>query len=111
MGRGIIMIDNGGEGMDNVRPISDLRNNLQEVLRQAREGGEPITLTNGEQSMDDIIIVSRENLDKLLFEAQLIEEADKAEEEFERTGECYTLDELRDFLEKNRNEKIRNRHS
>ena len=70
--------------MDNVRPISDLRNNL---------------------------IVSRENLDKLLFEDQLIEEADKAEEEFERTGECYTLDELRDFLEKNRNEKIRNRHS
>ena len=98
--------------MDNVRPISDLRNNLQEVLRQAREGGEPITLTDGgDQSLDDIIIVSRENLDKLLFEAQLIEEADKAEEEFERTGECYTLDELKDFLEKNRNEKIRTRHS
>lgn len=95
--------------MDNVRPISDLRNNLQEVLRQAREGGEPITLTDGEQSMDDIIIVSRENLDKLLFEAQLIEEADKAEEEFERTGECYTPEEALGMIQKALNERLQNK--
>ena len=97
--------------MDNVRPISDLRNNLQEVLRQAREGGEPITLTDGDQSMDDIIIVSRENLDKLLFEAQLIEESDKAEEEFERTGECYTPEEAREMIRKALNERLQNKVS
>lgn len=42
MGRGIIMIDNGGEGMDNVRPISEFLNNPKLVEKMALESDEPI---------------------------------------------------------------------
>ncbi len=60
-------------------------------------------LDEGDQTTSNF----RNFTDEELAEMRMIEEADKAEEEYRRTGECYTLEELKELFAKSQDERAR----
>ena len=95
--------------MDNAKPISEWRNDLQKILNNAYDNGERVKLTD--KYGKNIYILSEEKINEMLLNERLCREADLAEEEFERTGESFTNDELKQYLEERRSAALRNKNS
>lgn len=98
MGRGIIMIDNGGEGMDNVRPISEFLNNPKLVEKMALESDEPIYFEG--EGRQKIAVWRVVEPDDCWTDEELAAAADAAHEEYLRTGISYSFDEVKAKLRK-----------
>ena len=78
--------------MENIRPISDLRNNFKEISKQVNENNEIIFLTkNGYGNM---VVMSIEEYRKLNFENDIVSKLYEAEVLAKKSDKRYSHDEV-----------------
>lgn len=74
--------------MNNIRPVSDLRNNFAEISKIVHETSKPVFLTkNGYGSM---VVMSMEAYENLQFESEVYVKLAEAEKEAELTGKRFS---------------------
>lgn len=93
--------------MDNIRPISEFLNNPKLVEKMALESDEPIFFEG--EGNNDLVVTNREAMNTAFFNAIHIAIAERSSEECERTGECYTTEEMKELVLKEVNERIQNK--
>ena len=82
--------------MQNIRPISDLRNKFTEISRDVHETGRPIFLTkNGYGNM---VVMSKARYDQTFDRAEVSRLVQLAEAEAKTTTKRYTHDEMLDMM-------------
>jgi len=65
--------------MENIRPVSDLRNHFAEISRQVHDGDEPVFLTKN--GCGDMVMLSIETYRKLQYDAYIYLALREAEKE------------------------------
>lgn len=87
--------------MQQIRPISDLRNKFAEVSRDVHETNEPVFLTKN--GVGDMVVMSMESFAALEFDSTVYAKLQEAEREAEATATRYSSAEvlatLRETLE------------
>ncbi len=78
--------------MNNIRPVSDLKNNLSEISRIVHETAQPVFLTKN--GFGDMVVLSMESFENLQFESEVYYKLQAAEREAELTDKRYTSDEV-----------------
>lgn len=78
--------------MQQIRPISDLRNKFAEVSRDVHESNEPVFLTKN--GVGDMVVMSMESFAALEFDSSVYAKLQEAEREAEATAKRYSLDEV-----------------
>ncbi len=56
--------------MNNIRPVSDLRNNFSEISRIVHETAQPVFLTKN--GFGDMVVLSMEAFENLQFESNVL---------------------------------------
>lgn len=87
--------------MDNVRPISEFLNNPKLVEKMALESDEPIYFEGDGQK---IAVWRVDEPDDYWTDEELAAAAMRNHEEFLRTGECYSQDEMKELVRKHLSE-------
>ena len=78
--------------MENIRPISDLRNNFSEISRQVNENNETIFLTkNGYGNM---VVMSIEEYHRLNFENEVVSKLHESEIVSKKSDKRFSHDEV-----------------
>lgn len=78
--------------MQQIRPISDLRNRFAEVSRDVHESNEPVFLTKN--GVGDMVVMSMESFAALEFDSSVYAKLQEAEREAEATAKRYSSDEV-----------------
>lgn len=78
----------GGDIMDSIRPVSDLRNNFAEISKSVHETNQPVFLTKN--GYGDMVVMSMEAYERLQFESNVYFKLSEAEREAEETGERFS---------------------
>ncbi|MFI3330035.1 MAG: type II toxin-antitoxin system Phd/YefM family antitoxin [bacterium] len=78
--------------MNNIRPISDLRNKFTEISKTVHETGEPIFLTKN--GYGDMVVMSMETYKSMQFDIEINTKLREAEREIKSNTKKYSLDEL-----------------
>ncbi|MCL2343451.1 MAG: type II toxin-antitoxin system Phd/YefM family antitoxin [Firmicutes bacterium] len=84
--------------MENIRPVSDLRNHFSEISRQVNEGNTPVFLTkNGYGNM---VVLSMETYRKMQYDTYVYLALREAEKEAAQTKERLSDEEFRSYAQK-----------
>ena len=78
--------------MQQIRPISDLRNKFAEVSRDVHETNEPVFLTKN--GVGDMVVMSMESFAALEFDSTVYTKLQEAEREAEATATRYSSAEV-----------------
>ena len=78
--------------MLNIRPISDLRNNYQEVSKEVKESKEPLVLTKNGYA--DMVLMSVEQYAEIQETKELHQKILESELQYQKDGKTYTSDEV-----------------
>lgn len=78
--------------MNNIRPVSDLRNNFAEISKTVHETAQPVFLTKN--GYGDMVVLSMEAFENLQFESEVYFKLREAEREAEQTGKRYSSKEV-----------------
>lgn len=78
--------------MQQIRPISDLRNKFAEVSRDVHETNEPVFLTKN--GVGDMVVMSMESFAALEFDSTVYTRLQEAEREAEATATRYSSAEV-----------------
>jgi prevent-host-death family protein len=81
-----------GDGMSNIRPVSDLRNNFSEISKAVHETQEPVFLTKN--GYGDMVVMSMEAYEDKLFESEIYDKLKEAELESKSTKNRITHEEV-----------------
>lgn len=80
--------------MNNIRPISDLRNKFTEISKTVHETGEPIFLTKN--GYGDMVVMSMEAYKNMQVDIEINTKLREAERELKSDSKKYSLEELDD---------------
>ena len=78
----------GGDRMDFIRPVSDLRNNFADISKTVHETAQPVFLTKN--GYGDMVVMSMEAFEKLQFESEVYFKLKEAEREAELTDKRFS---------------------
>ena len=78
--------------MSQIRPVSDLRNNFEDISHTVHETGEPVILTRN--GYGDMVVLAYDEYQKIQYEMGVMRELRAAELESETTGERYDHDDV-----------------
>ncbi len=82
--------------MQQIRPVSDLRNSFAEISRAVHETKEPVILTKN--GYGDMVVMSYEEYQRIKHELSVVAQLREAEWEARSTRERYTHAEVMDSL-------------
>ena len=83
--------------MENIRPVSDLRNHFSEISRQVNEGNTPVFLTkNGYGNM---VVLSMETYRKMQYDTYVYLALREAEKEAAQTKNWISGEEFRNYTQ------------
>lgn len=85
--------------MNNIRPVSDLRNNFAEISKTVHETKQPVFLTKN--GFGDMVVLSMEAYENLQFESDVYFKLKEAEKEAEINSMRYSA---RDVLKALKNQ-------
>lgn len=85
--------------MNNIRPVSDLRNNFAEISKTVHETKQPVFLTKN--GFGDMVVLSMEAYENLQFESEVYFKLKEAEKEAEINSMRYSA---RDVLKALKNQ-------
>lgn len=85
--------------MNNIRPVSDLRNNFAEISKTVHETKQPVFLTKN--GFGDMVVLSTEAYENLQFESEVYFKLKEAEKEAEINSMRYSV---RDVLKALKNQ-------
>ncbi len=74
--------------MNNIRPVSDLRNNFAEISKTVHETAQPVFLTKN--GFGDMVVMSMDAFENLQFESEIYYKLQAAEKEAELTDTRYS---------------------
>ena len=96
--------------MNNIRPVSDLRNHFAEISKTVKETNEPVFLTKN--GYGDLVVLSMEAYEKFQFDSEVYFKLQAAEQEAETTKKRYSskdvLKAMRKAIEASESGKIEN---
>ena len=78
--------------MENIRPISDLRNNYSELSRVVKESSEPMILTKNGYA--DMILMSVEQFEEREYKNKLQKKILASEAQYQKTKKTYSIDDV-----------------
>lgn len=78
--------------MNNIRPVSDLRNNFAEISKTVHETKQPVFLTKN--GFGDMVVLSMEAYESLQFESEVYFKLKEAEKEAEINSTRYSAKEV-----------------
>ena len=78
--------------MENIRPISDLRNNYSELSKIVKESSEPMILTKNGYA--DMILMSVEQFEEREFNNEIQKRILASEAQYQKTKKTYSGDEV-----------------
>ncbi len=78
--------------MNNIRPVSDLRNNFAEISKTVHETKQPVFLTKN--GFGDMVVLSMEAYENLQFESEVYFKLKEAEKEAEINSTRYSAKEV-----------------
>ena len=78
--------------MKMIRPVSDLRNNFEEISKTVHETSQPVFLTKN--GYGDMVVLSMEAYENLQFESEVYFKLREAEKEAELTNTRYSSKEV-----------------
>lgn len=81
-----------GDLMDNIRPISDLRNNYSELSKSVKESNEPLILTKNGYA--DMVLMSIEQFEEREHKNNMHKKILASEAQYQKTGKTYNIDEV-----------------
>ena len=100
-----IVNDFGGANVNNIRPVSDLRNNFAEISKTVHETKQPVFLTKN--GFGDMVVLSMEAYENLQFESEVYFKLKEAEKEAEINSARYSAKDVLKAL-KNQSGESRN---
>lgn len=74
--------------MNNIRPVSDLRNNFTEISKTVHDTAQPVFLTKN--GYGDMVVMSMEAYENLQFESEIYVKLQEAEKEAELTNKRFS---------------------
>ena len=74
--------------MNMIRPVSDLRNNFDDISKIVHETAQPVFLTKN--GYGDMVVLSMEAFENLQFESEVYFKLQEAEKEAELTDQRYS---------------------
>lgn len=84
--------------MNTIIPVSDLKNNLDDILMAAHATAQPIFLTRN--GYGDMVLMSMEAYDKMQFDIEVYNKLSEAERNYEKNHVSYTAEEVRAMASK-----------
>lgn len=78
--------------MNNIRPVSDLRNNFAEISKTVHETKQPVFLTKN--GFGDMVVLSMEAYENLQFESEVYFKLKEAEKEAEINSMRYSVKDV-----------------
>ena len=78
--------------MNNIRPVSDLRNNFAEISKAVHETKQPVFLTKN--GFGDMVVLSMEAYENLQFESEVYFKLKEAEKEAEINSTRYSAKDV-----------------
>lgn len=78
--------------MNNIRPVSDLRNNFAEISKTVHETKQPVFLTKN--GFGDMVVLSMEAYENLQFESEVYFKLKEAEKEAEINSTRYSAKDV-----------------
>lgn len=78
--------------MNNIRPVSDLRNNFAEISKTVHETKQPVFLTKN--GFGDMVVLSMEAYENLQFESEVYCKLKEAEKEAEINSTRYSAKDV-----------------
>jgi len=78
--------------MENIRPISDLRNNYSELSKTIKESSEPIILTKNGYA--DMVLMSVEQYEEREYKNKMHQKILASEAQYQKTRKTYSVDEV-----------------
>ena len=89
--------------MENIRPISDLRNNYSDVSRIVKESNEPMILTKNGYA--DMVLMSVEQFEKREYKNEVHKKILASEAQYQKTRKTYSMDDVASRMINNIKEK------
>lgn len=89
-------IEKGGLLMNTIIPVSDLKNNLDDILMEAHATAQPIFLTRN--GYGDTVLMSREAYEKMLSNIEVFRKLFEAERNEDENPVSYTVEEVREMV-------------
>lgn len=84
--------------MNNIRPVSDLRNNFAEISKTVHETKQPVFLTKN--GFGDMVVLSMEAYENMQFESEVYFKLREAEKEAEINSKRYSAKDVLKALKK-----------
>ena len=78
--------------MNNIRPVSDLRNHFSDISKTVHETKKPVFLTKN--GYGDMVVMSIEAYEDMQFDNEVFSKLLEAEQEAARTDKRYTSEEV-----------------
>ena len=78
--------------MENIRPISDLRNNYSELSKMIKKSSEPIILTKN--GCADMVLMSVEQFEEREYRYNMHKKILASEAQYQKTRKTYNIDEV-----------------
>lgn len=78
--------------MNQIRPVSDLKDNFAEISRTVHETAKPVFLTKN--GYGDMVVMSMEAYEKMQFEYEVSAKLAEAEREMENNEKTYSPEEV-----------------
>lgn len=91
-------IGKGGLLMNTIIPVSDLKDNLDDILMTAHATAQPIFLTRN--GYGDTVLMSMDAYEKMQFDFEVYSKLSEAERNYEKNHKSYTAEEVRKMASK-----------
>ncbi len=78
--------------MNTIRPVSDLKDDLDSIIRDVHETSQPVFLT--EKGYGDVVLMSMDAYEDMQFESKIYLKLLEAEKEAEETDVRYTAEDI-----------------
>lgn len=91
-------IGKGGLLMNTIIPVSDLKDNLDDILMEAHATAQPIFLTRN--GYGDTVLMSMDAYEKMQFDIEVCCKLNEALQNEEKNHKYYTLEEVREAASK-----------
>ena len=85
--------------MNNIRPISDLRNNYSELSKEIKDSSEPIILTKNGYA--DMVLMSIEQYEEREYKNAMHKQILASEAQYQKTRKTYSVDEVAERMTAN----------
>ncbi|EID85992.1 prevent-host-death family protein [Treponema sp. JC4] len=84
--------------MNNIRPVSDLRNKFADISKTVHTSNQPVFLTKN--GYGDMVVMSMENYENLNFESEIYYKLQEAEKHAEQNSKRFSSKEVLKELQK-----------